>query len=72
MHPVYPHHHFMPSVTSSAASSSAHPIPFPEHNIYMGEFVRLNTHYISLQKEVGKIYIGIVEHTSDFKDYVRS
>ncbi|CAI9297125.1 unnamed protein product [Lactuca saligna] len=30
------------------ASSSFVPIPFPEHNIYMGKFAHLDHHYTSL------------------------
>ncbi|CAI9264255.1 unnamed protein product [Lactuca saligna] len=38
-----------PSVPTAGASSSSRPIPFPEHNLYMGEFARLNHRYTNLQ-----------------------
>ncbi|CAI9264634.1 unnamed protein product [Lactuca saligna] len=44
-------------------------IPFSEHNLYMGEFARLNHRYTSLQQEIGDIYTGVAEITSDFQDY---
>ncbi|CAI9292882.1 unnamed protein product [Lactuca saligna] len=59
-----------PAATATAgASNSSRPIPFPKHNIYMGEFARLDHHYTSLQQEVGEIYTGVAENTSKFEDY---
>ncbi|CAI9268200.1 unnamed protein product [Lactuca saligna] len=55
--------------TVDGASKSARPIPFPEHNLYMGEFARLDHHYTSLQQEVVKICTCVSEHTSEFQDY---
>ncbi|CAI9261777.1 unnamed protein product [Lactuca saligna] len=34
---------------TTGASSSSHPIPFPEHNLYMGEFACLDHYYTRLQ-----------------------
>ncbi|CAI9296260.1 unnamed protein product [Lactuca saligna] len=58
-----------PPAPTAGASSSSRPIPFSEHNLYMGEFARLNHRYTSLQQEVGDIYTGVAEITSDFQDY---
>ncbi|CAI9297202.1 unnamed protein product [Lactuca saligna] len=37
--------------TTVGASSSSRLIPFPEHNLYTGEFACLDHHYTSLQQE---------------------
>ncbi|CAI9276718.1 unnamed protein product [Lactuca saligna] len=58
-----------PPAPTAGASSSCRPIPFSEHNLYMGEFACLNHRYTSLQQEVGDIYTGVAEITSDFQDY---
>ncbi|CAI9273492.1 unnamed protein product [Lactuca saligna] len=58
-----------PPAPTAGASSSSRPIPFSEHNLYMGEFARLNHRYTSLQQEVGDIYTGVAKITSDFQDY---
>ncbi|CAI9278940.1 unnamed protein product [Lactuca saligna] len=54
---------------TAGASSSSCPIPYPEHKLYMGEFARLDHQYMSLQQEVGEIYTGVAEITSDFHDH---
>ncbi|CAI9286110.1 unnamed protein product [Lactuca saligna] len=67
---VDPSHPPSPPPTHTAgASSSSRPIPFYEHNLYMGEFARLNHRYTSIQHEVGEIYTGVAEITYDFQDY---
>ncbi|CAI9297009.1 unnamed protein product [Lactuca saligna] len=58
-----------PPAPSAGASSSSRLIPFSEHNLYMGEFARLNNRYTNLQQEVEDIYTGVAEITSDFQDY---
>ncbi|CAI9277110.1 unnamed protein product [Lactuca saligna] len=52
--------------TTAGASSLSRLIPFPEHNLYMGEFACLDHYYTSLQQEIGDIYIGVAENTSKF------
>ncbi|CAI9285927.1 unnamed protein product [Lactuca saligna] len=59
-----------PPAPTTGASSSSRPIPSSEHNLYMGEFARLNHRYTNIQQEVGEIYTGVAEITSDFRTTV--